>query len=105
MASEITVHSTVFFTPQPLRAPGYCRRPGGRAVGRAAARPSTVRALTSVIFHGSFSNLVRRKISDDFDYAGSASLNMRVIDHLMSRVILAFLCSFFKLKSQHLVQM
>ena len=24
-----------FFTPQPLRAPGYCRRPSGRAGGRA----------------------------------------------------------------------
>ena len=40
-------------------------------------------------------------ISDEFNYnyGGSASLNMRTIDHLMNRALLAFLDSFFKLKS------
>ena len=37
------------------------------------------------------------KISDEFDYRGSALLNMRIMDHLMSRPLLAFLDSFFKL--------
>ena len=27
--------SILIFTPQPLRAPGYCGRPSGRAGGRA----------------------------------------------------------------------
>ena len=59
------------FTPQPLRAPGYCRTPsgraggrtGGRAGGRAAGQTSPVNTLTSIIFHGSFSNLARTFIA------------------------------------------
>ena len=42
------------------------------------------------------------KISDKFDHGGSASLNMRIMDHLMSRPLLTFLNSFFKLKSPNL---
>ena len=44
------------------------------------------------------------KISDEFDHGGSALLNMRIMDHLMHRPLLAFLDSFFKLKSPNLVQ-
>ena len=53
----------MIFTPQPLRAPGYCRTPSGRAGGRAAGQTSPVNILTSIIFHGSFSNLVRTFIT------------------------------------------
>ena len=42
------------------------------------------------------------KISDEFN---SASLDMHIMDHLMRWSILAFLDSFFKLKSPNLVQM
>ena len=31
----VTIMNVNIFTPQPLRAPGYCRRPSGRAGGRA----------------------------------------------------------------------
>ena len=47
------------FTPQPLRAPGYCRTPSGRAAGQ----KSPVNTLTSIIFHESFSNLARTFIT------------------------------------------
>ena len=47
------------FTPQPLRAPGYCRTPSGRVAGQT----SPVNTLTSIIFHGSFSNLARTFIT------------------------------------------
>ena len=61
----------------------------------------TVSALTSVNFHGSFWNVagifIASKISEEFDYGGSALLNMRIMDHLMSRPLLAFLDSLFKL--------
>ena len=57
------------FTPQPLRAPGYCRRPSGRAGGRvggqASGQTSPVNTLTSIIFHGSFSNLARHLLPYD----------------------------------------
>ena len=55
--------SNPVFTPQPLRAPGYCRTPSGRAGGRAAGQTSPVNTLTSIIFHGSFSNLARTFIT------------------------------------------
>ena len=45
------------------------------------------------------------KISDKFDYGGSAIFNTCIMDHLMSRPLLAFLESFFKLKWPNLVQM
>ena len=32
---ELPIKSDHIFTPQPLRAPGYCRTPSGRAGGRA----------------------------------------------------------------------
>ena len=51
------------FTPQPLMARGYCRRPSGRSVDRAAGQISPVNTLTSIIFHGSFSNLARTFIT------------------------------------------
>ena len=51
------------FTPQPLRAPGYCRRPSGWAGGRAAGQTSPLNTLTSTIFHGSFWNLARTFIA------------------------------------------
>ena len=93
-----------FITPQPLRAPGYCRTPSGRAAGQT----SPVNTLTSIIFHGSFANLARTFTTlisrDKFDHGGSASLNMRIMDHLMSWPLLAFLNSFFKLESPNLVQ-
>ena len=71
----IGIYDTVakVFTPQPLRAQGYCRRPTGRAGGRA----SPVNTLTSVIFHGSFSNLART-----FNILWSrTSLIMEVLPH------------------------
>ena len=51
------------FTPQPLKAPGYCRTPSMRVGGRAAGQTSPVNTLTSIIFHGSFSNLARAFIT------------------------------------------
>ena len=50
---------TTVFTPQPLRAPGYCRTPSGWAAGQT----SPVNTLTFIIFHGSFSNLARTCIT------------------------------------------
>ena len=47
------------FYPAALKAPGYCRTPSGWAGGRAAGQTSPVNTLTSIIFHGSFSNLAR----------------------------------------------
>ena len=44
------------------------------------------------------------KISAEFDYGGSALLNMRIMGHLMSQAILAFLGSFFMLKPSNVVQ-
>ena len=44
------------------------------------------------------------KISEEFDYGGSALLNMRKMGQLMSQAILAFLGSFFTLKPSNLVQ-
>ena len=100
--SPVTQNCDVF-TQQPLRAPGYCRSPSGWAGGRAAGQTSPVNTLMSIIFHWSFSNLIGKdiycpKISDEFDHGGSASLNMRIMDHLMSWTLLTFLNSFFKLK-------
>ena len=47
-----------------------------------------VRAPTSIIFLGSFSHVAKvfitlRSISDELDCGGSASLNMRMMDHFM----------------------
>ena len=50
------------FTPQPLRAPGYCHTPE-RAGWRAAGQTSPVNTLTSILFHWSFSNLARTFIT------------------------------------------
>ena len=50
-------YSLRIFTPQPLRAPGYCRTPSGRVGGQAAGQTNPVNTLTSILFHGSFSNL------------------------------------------------
>ena len=44
-------------------------------------------------------------ISDEFNCGGSAWLNERIMDHLMTWSTLAFLDSFFKLESANLVQM
>ena len=44
------------------------------------------------------------KISDESNYGGSALLDMLIMDHLMSQPLLAFLNSFFKVKSPNLVQ-
>ena len=53
----------------------------------------TISALTSVNFHRSFWNMARTfpKIVDEFDYGGSASLYMCIMDHWMRWSILAFL--------------
>ena len=94
-----------FFTVQPLRAPGYCRRPSGWAGGR-ADKPryhSHVHNFSRIIFELG-KDINYPEISKDFNHGGSASLNMRIMDHLMSRPLLAFLDSFFKLKSPNLVQ-
>ena len=37
-SDENDIHCGSIFTPQPLRAPGYCRTPSGRAGGRAGGR-------------------------------------------------------------------
>ena len=42
---------------------------------------------------------------DEFDYGGSVSLNMHIMDYSMSHPFLAFLDSFLKLESPNLVQM
>ena len=55
----VSYSAEAIFTPQPLRAPGYCRTPSGRAAGQT----SPVNTLTSIIFHGSFSNLARTFIT------------------------------------------
>ena len=83
------------YTPQPLRPPGYCRRPSGRATGQT----SPVNTLTSIIFHGSFSNLARTFITLRFQTSSIMEvlphLDMRIMDHLMSQPLLTFLNSFF----------
>ena len=93
------------FYPAALKGSGVLSYPE-RADGRAAGQTSPVNTLTSIIFYGSFSNLARTFVTlrsrDKFDQWGSASLNMRIIDHLMSRPLLTFLNSFFKLKSPNL---
>ena len=65
------------FTPQPLRAPGYCRRPSGRVGWRAAGQNSPVNTLTSTIFHRSFWNLARTFIT----LRSQTSLIMEVLPH------------------------
>ena len=56
------------FTQQLFRPLEYCRQPSGRSVGvgrafgQAAGNTSFVSALTSIILHGSFSNLARTLI-------------------------------------------
>ena len=87
------------FTPHPLRAPGYCRRPSGRAAGQTS--PVNVHNFSRIIFELG-KDIYYPKISDEFD-GGSASLNMRIMGHLMSRPLLTFLNSFFKVKSPNLV--
>ena len=100
---------SMLFTPQPLRALGYCRRPSGRAGGRAGGRQGRQAPLTlsrpqcSRIIFKLGKDIYCPKVSDKFDHGGSASLNMHIIDHLMSRPLLTFLNSFFKLKSPNLV--
>ena len=59
----IVDNTCVIFTPQPLRAPGYCRHLSGRACGRAAGQTSPINTLTPIIFLGSFSNLARTFIT------------------------------------------
>ena len=54
----------------------------------------TVNTLTSRIIFKLSEDIYCPKISDKFDHGGSASLNMRIMDHLMSRTLLAFLNSF-----------
>ena len=69
--SILNLSLEMVFTPQPLRAPGYCRYPsgpaarrsGGRACGSGAGQTSPVNTLTSIIFHWSFSNLARTFIT------------------------------------------
>ena len=51
------------FAPQSLKASGYCRRSSGWAAGQATGQTSPVNTLTSIIFHGSFSNLARTFIT------------------------------------------
>ena len=65
------------FTPQPLRAPGYCHRLSGRVGRRAAGQTSPVNTLTSIIFHGSFSNLARTFIT----LRSRTSSIMKVLPH------------------------
>ena len=96
---SVSFHSRSIFTPQPLRAPGYCRREwaGGRK-GRQAHVPN----FSRIIFKFG-KNIYYPKIWDKLDHGGSASLNMRIMDHLISRPLLTFLTSFFKLKSPNLL--
>ena len=67
----------------------------------------TFSALTSVKFSRIIFKLGKDiycpKISDKLDHGGSASLNMCIMDHLMSQPLLTFLNSFFKLKSPNFV--
>ena len=93
------IHFNMFVTPQPLRAPGYCRRPSGRAGGR-QGRQAPLTLSRPQFFTDHFQTWQGHLLpSNKFDHGSSASLNMRIIDHLMSRPILTFLNSFFKLKS------
>ena len=63
------------------------------AEGLSAFNAGLVKLSEDIYYH---------KILDKSDHGGSASLNMRIMDHLMSRPLLTFLNSFFKLKSQNL---
>ena len=74
---SVSFHSRSIFTPQSVRAPGYCRRPSGRAGGRAEGQTSPVNTPTSPIFHGSFSNLARTFITLR---SGTSSI-MEVLPH------------------------
>ena len=58
--------------------------------------PVTVSALTSVIFLGSFSNIVKTFIALR-SHGGSTSLNMHTMDHLISWSIWSLLGSFLTL--------
>ena len=64
----------------------------GRVGGWAAGQTSPVNTLTSIIFSWIIFKLIKDiyypKISDKFDHGGSASLNMRIMDHLMNRPLL-----------------
>ena len=56
-------------------------------------------AFKSAIFLRPFSNMAKDiyclKILDEFHYGSSASLNRCMMDHLMNRLVLAFLSFFF----------
>ena len=86
----------LIFTPQPLRAPGYCRRPSGRAGGR-QGKHSHVHNFSRIIFKLG-KDIYYPTISDELDHGGSASLNMRLMDHLMSWPLLTFLNSLYTTK-------
>ena len=63
----VFIRISLSFYPAALKGSGYCRTPsgraGGRTGGRAAGQTSPVNTLTSIIFHGSFSNLARTFIA------------------------------------------
>ena len=66
-----------------LSSPG---RPGGRACGRAVKHHYGSHVHNSIRIISKLGKDIHcPKISDDCDYGRSASLNMRIIDHLMSR--------------------
>ena len=91
------------FYPAAFKGSGLLSSPeqaGGRE-GRQAPEHSNVHNFSGIIFkHGT--DIYYPKISDEYDHGSSASLNMRIMDHLMSQPLLTFLNSFFKLKSPHL---
>ena len=75
------------FTPQPLRALGYCRRPSGWSAGQTSpVKHSHVHNFSRIIFKLG-KHIHSPKILDEFDHRGSASLNMRIMDHLMSQLL------------------
>ena len=80
-------------TPQPFNSPKWLR-------DIVVDTQNPVGTLTSIIFLRSFSNMTRTFIVLNLlrvQFGGSASLGKCIMDHLMSRSILAFLGLFLKL--------
>ena len=92
------------FYPAALKDSGVLSLPGraGGRVGGRADKPrqhSHVHHFSRIIFKLG-KDIYYPKISNEFDHGGSASLNMCIMDHLMSRPLLSFLNAFLAATKQ-----
>ena len=67
-------------------------------------QPCAVRNFFQIIFKRG-KDIYCPTVSDEFDFGGSVSLNMRIMDYLMSQPILAFCAHCFKFKPSKFVYM